>query len=155
MWSHDLKKTSLCAFFAQEIACLCWPTLVKGRHYVHSFCKKKCMFSLAYPVEKGVTMCIFCKKSGCPCWPNHHHHNGSHNHHHHSFAKRNLFTEIFILNSEEIFAVLIDSHLLCFFKHLFRFSTQSSDQHFLPSGEGQGLDLHPKADSNTLSFVFS
>ena len=33
-----------------------------------NFCKKRCMSSLAYPVEKGVPMCIFRKKSACPCW---------------------------------------------------------------------------------------
>ena len=33
-----------------------------------SFLQKKCMSSLAYPVEKGVPMCIFRKKSACPCW---------------------------------------------------------------------------------------
>ena len=32
------------------------------------FLQKRCMSSLAYPVEKGVSMCIFPKKSACPCW---------------------------------------------------------------------------------------
>ena len=35
---------------------------------MHVVLQTKLMSSLAYPVEKGVPMCIFRKKSACPCW---------------------------------------------------------------------------------------
>ena len=48
--------------FAKQIACPCWSTLVKGRHYVHFLQTKTCMFLLADLIKSGVTMCIFCKQ---------------------------------------------------------------------------------------------
>ena len=55
-------------FFAKNlhvfIGLPCW----KGRHYVHIL--QKTVPLLAYPVEKGVTMCIFAKRKKrlCPRW---------------------------------------------------------------------------------------
>ena len=54
---------------ANQIACPCWSTLVKGRHCAF-FAKENCVSLLAYPIEKGVTMCIFfANKAACFYWP--------------------------------------------------------------------------------------
>ena len=63
--AYFVERASLCAIFAKN-ACPRWPTLLKGRHYMH-FLQKPLSF-LTYPIGKGVPMCIFRKKSACPRW---------------------------------------------------------------------------------------